>query len=309
VAPVERGHLVGAAYAVAAYGAWGLAPVYWRAVRSVPPLEMVAHRVLWALPVMIALVAWRRRLAEVWRAIRAPGHRGLLLLTATLVSVNWLVFIWAIGADRILEASLGYFVNPLLNVLLGVVFLGERLRPGQTAAVLLATLGVAWLTVSLGALPWVALLLAGTFGAYGLLRKRAGVDALVGLAVETAFLAPVGAAYVALALARGESAVLRGGPGFAALVVASGLVTALPLLWFANAARRLRYATLGFFQYLAPTGQFLLAVVAYREPFTSAHAVAFACIWAAIALYVVETARASRRPLPSPDVAVLAPDP
>ena len=298
---MRREQAAGAAYAVGAYGTWALARVYWRAVEFVPALEMVSHRVLWAMPVMVALVAWRGRLREVAAAMRDPAHRRLLLLTSLLVSVNWLVFIWAIQARRVLEASLGYFVNPLVNVALGFAVLGERLRRLQTVAVLLAAAGVAWLAVRAGTFPWVALTLAGTFSCYGLLRKRAGVDALVGLAVETVFLAPVGAAVVLFALARGESGVLGRSVFDVTLVLSSGLVTAVPLLWFANAARRLRYATLGFFQFVTPTGHFLLAVLAYREAFTATHAVAFGLIWTAIALYVVEAVRAPR---PAPEAVV-----
>jgi chloramphenicol-sensitive protein RarD len=300
LSPMRRDAWVGAGYAIAAYGFWGAIPVYWKAVREVSKWEMVAHRVLWALPVMVAIVAWRGRAREVLDAIRDRRHRGLLLATSALVSANWLVFIWAVQDAHVLESSLGYFVVPLLNAVLGVAFLKERLRPLQAAAVVLAAAAVAWLTVSVGAPPWKALALAGTFAAYGFLRKRAGVDGLVGLTVETLFLAPVGAAVAIALLARGDAAFLHRGFRNDALMVASGLVTALPLLWFANAARRLRLTTLGFFQYLSPTGQFLLAVFAYGEPFTHDHAVAFSLLWAAVALYLIETVRLARRPPPVP---------
>jgi chloramphenicol-sensitive protein RarD len=269
-----------------------MAPVYWRAAGFVTPIEMVAHRVLWSLPVVMLLVAWRGRMGEVASALRDPRHRRLLAATALLISANWLVFVWAVQSGHVLESSLGYFVNPLVNVALGYVFLGERLRPLQGVAVALAAAGVAWLAVAHPQGLWSAGVLAVTFAVYGLLRKRAGVEALAGLAIETLFLFPFALAFAAVLLARGESAVLSRGSGGFFLVALSGVVTSLPLLWFAVAARRLRFSTLGFFQYIAPTGQFLLAVLAYGEAFSPAHAVAFGLIWAAIALYLVEIARA-----------------
>jgi chloramphenicol-sensitive protein RarD len=246
---------------------------------------MLAHRVVWALPVTLLLVARRRRLAEPLAALRDPRHRRVLVASALLVTTNWGVFIWAVQNDLVLHASLGYYVNPILNVALGVVFLGERLTRRQGAAVALAAAGVAWLTVSVGSLPWVALALAATFAAYGLLRKTAGVDALVGLTVETLLLAPLGLAFLVVLAARGAAAFPREDVAGLLAIAASGLVTALPLLWFVHGARRLRYSTIGFFQYLAPTGQFALAL-AFGEPFTTAHAVAFGLIWAAVVLYL-----------------------
>jgi chloramphenicol-sensitive protein RarD len=291
----RREGLVGAAYAIAAFGFWGLAPVYWRATGFVPPLEMVAHRVLWALPVVLALVAWRGRTGDVGAALRDARHRTLLAGTALLISVNWLVFVWAVQSGHVLESSLGYFMNPLVNVALGYAVFGERLRRLQAVAVALAAAGVAWLAASHPEGLWSALVLAVTFSFYGLLRKRAGVDGLVGLTVETVFLAPIAATCVVLLFARGESAAASRGAGGFTLVALAGVVTTLPLLWFAIAARRLRFGTLGFFQYLAPTGQFLLAVFAYGETFTVSHAVTFGLIWTAIALYLVEAVRSAPR--------------
>jgi chloramphenicol-sensitive protein RarD len=298
VTGARREGMVGAIYATAAFGFWGLAPIYWRATGFVPPLEMVAHRVLWAMPVMMMLVAWRGRMGEVGAALRDPRHRTLLATTALLISLNWLVFVWAVTTGHVLESSLGYFMNPLVNVALGYVFLGERLRRLQAVAVGLAAAGVLWLAASHPDGLWSALFLAVSFALYGLLRKRAGVDALVGLSIETVFLAPIAAVYVAVLFARGESASLSRGAGGATLVFLAGLVTTLPLLWFANAARRLRFGTLGFFQYLAPTGQFFLAVFAYGETFTVSHAVTFGLIWIAIALYLVEAVRTARAVAP-----------
>jgi chloramphenicol-sensitive protein RarD len=291
---MRRDAITGGLYAVAAFGAWGLVPLYWKTVRAVPGVEMVAHRVLWSVPVVLWLVARRRRLPDTWATLADRRHRRLLTWTAALVALNWLVFIWAVQRDVLLEASLGYYVTPLFNVLLGAVVLHERLRPRQWVAVALAATGVTWLAVAQGTMPWTALALAATFSTYGLLRKRAGVDALAGLSAETLILAPLALAWFAWLLVRGEAVLPRLPPREMGLVAASGVVTAIPLLWFAHAARRLRLATIGFFQYLAPTGQLLLAVLVYGEPFGRARAVAFGFIWAAVALYLWDAAAALR---------------
>lgn len=286
--------LVGGLYATLAFGFWGFVPLYWKHVAFVPGLEMLAHRIVWAVPVLLALLALRGRLGRIREALGNPRHRRLLALTAALVASNWFVFIYAVTHDHVLDASLGYYLNPLVNVLLGFLFLGERLTRRQIAAVLLAAAGVATLVVAAGVFPWVALFLAGSFGSYGLLRKRAGVEALPGLAVEALLLLPLALGLLVVLSLRGEGAFLERGAGGALAIAASGLVTALPLLWFTEAARRLRYATVGFFQYLAPTGQFLLAVLVFGERFTTAHAVAFGAIWLAVALYLLDAARGPR---------------
>ncbi len=273
----------GLTFALGAYLAWGFFPVYFKAIRSVPPLEILAHRVIWSVALLAVLVYASGR-GPTFRDALRPGKRGPLALTAVLIAANWLLYIWAVNSGRILEASLGYFVNPLVNVLLGVAFLGESLTRRQLVAVGLAGAGVLSLVVRLGVLPWVPLGLALTFGLYGLLRKRAGIDALGGLLAETTLLAPVALAYLVWREASGAAAF---GHSFAtsALLVAAGPVTALPLVWFAVGVRHLKLATMGLIQYFTPTCQFLLAVALYREPFGSAHALAFALIWASLALY------------------------
>lgn len=295
---MKRDALVGGVSAVAAFGTWGLAPLYWRLVREVPGVELVAHRVVWSVPIVLWLVARRRRLAEIAAVVRERRQFRTLVVTALLVAFNWLLFVWSIQRDLVLEASLGYYVNPLLNVALGALVLRERLSPRQAASVVLAAVGVTWLAVSQGTPPWIALALATTFACYGLLRKRARVDALVGLAVETLVLVPVAVALLAWLCFSGSADFLAR-PSLAGLVALAGFVTALPLLWFANAARRLRLSTLGFFQYLAPTIQFLLAVLAFGEPFRPERAVAFAWIWAAVLLYAWDSLRAMRRSAPA----------
>lgn len=273
----------GLAFALAAYLSWGMLPLYFKALRPVPALEILAHRVLWSLVLLAALLAVRGGAA----AFRVPFRRDklpLLALTTTLITVNWLVYIWAVQVGRVLEASLGYFVNPLVNVLLGVAFLGESLSRRQKLAVALAALGVAVLIVRAYTFPWVSLVLATSFGLYGLLRKRAAIDAVGGLFGETALLAPAALAYLLFRAHAGTGA-FGTGLGTSSLLAAAGAITALPLVWFTLGVHRLRLSTMGLVQYVAPSGQFLLAVLLYREPFGRAHAAAFAFIWASLALY------------------------
>ncbi len=285
---------IGVVYALAAYLSWGLVPIYFKSVSEAPALEVLAHRVLWATPMLYAILAWRGRLG-VWKeTVRDRRTLATLLITTVIIATNWLIFIWAVANDRLLEASLGYFINPLFSVVLGVVFLREKLRRLQWISVSLAALGVALLAVGHGQFPWVSLALAGSFGMYGLLRKTVRAEGMVGLSVETLVLWPAATIYIVCVSVNG-SAVFGSGSKITLLLMAAGVVTALPLIWFTNAARRLRLATVGFLQYLAPTGQFLLAVVAYNEPFTRAHAVTFGLIWTALFIYSVESAIISRR--------------
>ena len=273
----------GLAYAVAAYLAWGLLPLYFKALRAVPVVEVLAHRVVWSLLLLAGLVTARGGAVALREALR-PRRLPLLTVTTALIATNWLVYIWAVQTGRVLEASLGYFVNPLVNVLLGVLFLGEALSRGQRIAVALAAAGVAVLVLRAGTFPWLSLVLAVSFGLYGLLRKRAAIDAVGGLLVETALLAPAALAYLAARAASGAGAF---GTALApsALLAAAGPITALPLVGFTLAVHRLRLSTVGLVQYVAPTCQFLLAVLLYREPFGAAHAAAFAAIWASLAIY------------------------
>jgi chloramphenicol-sensitive protein RarD len=279
--PDERAR--GLAYALAAYLSWGFLPVYFKALRGVPAVEVLAHRVVWSLALLGALLAVRGG-PGAFRAAFRRDRLPVLAATTALISTNWLVYIWAVQAGRVLEASLGYFVNPLVNVLLGVAFLGESLSRRQKVAVALAVAGVAVLVVRAGTFPWLSLVLALSFGLYGLLRKRAGIDAVGGLFAETALLAPIALAFLGVRAASGVGA-FGSGATVTALLAAAGVITALPLVWFTLAVHRLRYSTLGLVQYVAPSGQFLLAVLLYREPFGGGHAAAFACIWASLAIY------------------------
>jgi chloramphenicol-sensitive protein RarD len=292
-APDERAR--GVAYAVCTYLAWGLLPLYFKALKAVPAVEVLAHRVVWSLLLLAALLALRSGV----RAFAAPFRRlPVLSVTTCLIATNWLIYIWAVQSGRVLEASLGYFVNPLVNVVLGVAFLGETLSGRQRAAVALAAAGVAVLVARAGTVPWVALVLAASFGLYGLLRKRAAIDPIGGLLAETALLAPPAAAFLAWRAFTGAGA-FGAAPGTSLLLAAAGPITALPLVAFGLAVHRLRLSTMGLIQYLAPTGQFLLAVLVYREPFGPAHAAAFALIWTSLALYSWD-AVARSRPAPAP---------
>ncbi len=283
------------AYALAAFLWWGLGPLYWKAVEVLPPTELLAHRVLWSLGLLAALLGFRRRFAELAGVLRDRRALGTLAVTTVLIGVNWFTYIWAMDADRVLEASLGYYINPLVNVLLGVAFLRERLSRAQGWAVVLAAAGVALLTAEVGRVPWVALVLAGTFGFYGLLRKTVAAGPQVGLAVETALLAPLAAAWLVRTGAAGDAAWPHAAAWLQVLVVLASVVTVAPLVWFTHGARRLPLSTLGLLQYIAPTLQFLLAVFAFHEPFTRAHLAAFLLIWVGLAIFTHDLRRRLRR--------------
>jgi chloramphenicol-sensitive protein RarD len=272
-------------FGLAAYLWWGGVPIYFKAVGHVPPTEVLAHRIVWSFVLLAVWLGPLGRLQPAWTALRE--RRTLLTLTGStlLVACNWFVFIWAVAHARVVEASLGYFINPLVNVVLGMVFLGERLRRLQWISVALATTGVTVLTVRLGQPPIVALLLAFSFGFYGLLRKTARVDGPVGLTIETGLLVPLAVGFLVLRWTAGDLVFGAAGPTTDALLLAAGVVTALPLVWFVAGARRLPLSTMGFLQYLAPSGQFLLGVLAYGEAFTPAHRVAFGAIWTALGLF------------------------
>jgi chloramphenicol-sensitive protein RarD len=283
--------------AVVAYGLWGLLPLYFKALPGVGALEILSHRIAGSALLLAAALLLARGRAGFTR-LRA-GRPTVLLATTALIAVNWLLYIWAVKAGRVLEASLGYYVNPLVNVALGVTFLREALRPLQKVAFSLAAVGVGVLVLATGRLPWIALVLASSFGLYGLLRKRADVEPVGGLFAETALLAPAALGLLAWLAARGEGAFGRTARETALLALA-GAVTSVPLLAFGHAVRRLRLSTMGIVQYLAPTGQLLLAVLVFHEPFGGAHAFAFACIWCALSLYTYDAVRVSRQPDPAP---------
>lgn len=288
----QRGILLG----TAAYASWGLFPLYFKAVASVAPVEVLAHRGLWSFVVLAGLVALLGRWAELRRELRSGKLLLMLAFSTLLIGANWLAFIYAVISGQVLQASLGYFINPLVSVLLGVVFLRERLRPYQMLSMALALVGVLVLAGLVGEVPWIALALAATFALYGLMRKIMPVDGLTSLTVETLAMAPIAAAYLAYLAASRPSA--DHDWAMLGLLMLSGPVTTVPLLFFGAAARRLRLSTLGILQYLTPTLQFLLAVVAFREPFSHAQIVSFACIWTAVGIYTADSFRAAQQAQP-----------
>jgi chloramphenicol-sensitive protein RarD len=294
-APTPSRGRAGLLYAFGAYVLWGVFPLYWKQLGRVPAIEILAHRMVWSCAFTAVLIGWHGRWGEVRAALSARRTLIPLLASTTLVSANWFLYIWAVGHGRVSEASLGYYVNPLFNVLLGRLVLGERLRPAAIVAVLLASAAVLYLAVGQGTVPWVALGLAVTFGLYGLVRKQAPVEPLVGLAVEVALVAPLALLFLGGRFVDGVGAFPAGTAGEMILLAGSGAATAIPLLLFAMAAKRLRLSTLGIVQYFSPSVQLLIAVAVFGEPFTGREAVTFGLIWIAVALYAIDGVRAASR--------------
>jgi chloramphenicol-sensitive protein RarD len=284
----------GLSYGVAAYGLWGLLPLYLHAMKGAGALEILVHRILWSLVFLALLLFATRRWPRLAATLRDPAMLGRLALTAVLIAANWLIFIIALQAGHTLEASLGYFINPLVNVALGMIFLRERLRPLQAVAVAIAGAGVILLGVSNGAAPWYALGLAFSFGFYGLIRKVAQVDALEGLTVETMLLVPFVLAYLLFLAPPGFGSFARMPLETDLMLVLMGPYTAIPLLLFAVAARRMPYSALGLLQYIAPTMQFATAVLLFGEAFRPVHAVTFGAIWIGLACYAADGLRQAR---------------
>jgi chloramphenicol-sensitive protein RarD len=290
LAETSRRAREGVVYGVLSYGLWGLIPLYFKLVDRAWPLEVLAQRVIWSWVLLAIVITLVGRWRDVAPAIRSKSVLPALAASTLLLAFNWFVYIYAVTTNQVVEASLGYFLNPLVNVLLGVVILGERLRRWQTASVVLAGVGVA----ILGA-PWIAVSLAVTFAFYGLVRKQTAVDGLLALFVETLLLVPAALALVGYLQATGASAFVASDLAMCATLAASGVVTCIPLLLFGAAARRLKLATLGILQYLAPTTQFLLAVFLFDEPLSTAKLVALCFIWSAVALYALESLRILKR--------------
>ncbi|MDN7119781.1 EamA family transporter RarD [Nocardioides sp. ChNu-153] len=287
----------GLAMGVGAYTLWGVFPLYFPLLEPAGPAEILAQRVLWSTVVMGLLVVLLRRTTQLRALLRSRRLVGLLLVAALTISVNWGMFIFGVSTGRVLEVSLGYFVNPLVTVMMGVLLLGERLRRAQWAAVGVATLAVVVLTVDYGRLPWVALLLAFSFGTYGLVKKTADVGAVESLAVETTLLAPLAAAYVAWLAATGGLVFGTQGAGHAVVFAASGIITAVPLILFGGAATRVPMVALGLLQYLAPTFQFVLALTYFGEHMPATRWIGFVLVWVALALFTAEMVTHRRRQL------------
>ena len=295
VARFDNHPRAGFALGLAAYGLWGVLPIYFEAIRAVPAVDIVAHRVLWSLPFLAVLLWLGGGASKVRAAVKRPRTIGMLVLTALLIGVNWLLYVYAVTSGHILAASFGYYLNPLANVLLGRFVLREKLSWMQWAAVAIAAAGISVLAAgALGQL-WMSLALCVTFALYGLLRKIVQADALTGLAIETGLLFPLAIAWLGW-MALASQPVFGSSTRDSELLVLAGVVSTTPLLLFTAAARRLLYSTLGMLQFLAPTLQLLIAVVVYGEPFRATHAIAFGAIWAALVLYVISMLRAPKLP-------------
>ncbi|MCM5552544.1 EamA family transporter RarD [Pleomorphomonas sp. NRK KF1] len=287
--PAGLGRYRGFAFAFSAYLLWGFLPFYMKAVAHISPYEVVAHRVLWSVPITVAIVVAQGGFGSFLTVFRQPRTLAMGFLTASLISVNWAIYVWAIGSGRALESALGYFINPLVNVALGTIFLGERLSRAQVFAVALAVFGVGLMTVESGGLPWVSLALALSFGIYGYLKKTLPIGPTHGFLLEVVLISPLALAYVGWLAATGSGHFMGTGEVTTAsdtlLLAASGLVTAVPLILFVYGARLLRYSTIGLMQYIAPSMIFLTAVFVFHEPFSVGKLVAFMFIWAALVVY------------------------
>ena len=284
----------GLIYGITTYTLWGVFPLYFRAVSDVRPWLILCHRIFWSAIFLVAVVSIRREWRAVWPVLRNPRNVRLLSAGALLIAANWLIFIYSVGSHQVLESSLGYFINPLLSIALGVIFLGERLRLMQWLAVVIATVAVANLTLHGNAFPWIAISLACTFGLYGLVRKKLNINSLHGLLVETSILFPIARALLVAPLH------VESPPRSVAILSLSGVITAVPLLMFGAALRRLRLSTMGFLQYIGPTLQFLIALVLFHEPLQKAKLASFALCWFGIGVYAADSLL-NRSPQPVAD--------
>jgi chloramphenicol-sensitive protein RarD len=285
----------GALAATLCYFLWGLVPLYWTRLAAVDAVELIAHRHVWSLAFLVLLLAVQRTFSSVATALGSPRAIGWNLASATLLTLNWLVYVWSVNTGHVIECSLGYFLVPLVNVAAGRFVLHEHLRPAQWLAIALAAGGVAWLILQVGRPPWIALILAGTWGGYSLMRKKNPLGTVTGLAVETLLLVPLAIAFLVWRHVAGTGALGRVDLATHALILSSGVITAVPLLLFAYGAKRIRLSTLGLLQYLAPSVQLLLGIFFYREPFSRTQALSFSLIWAALALYTIDNLLAQRR--------------
>jgi len=300
---VNRAHAIdrkGLTLGIAAYGLWGVLPIYFKALRAIPSVDIVAHRIVWSVPILALLLSVLSAWKEVKTALRNRRAMILLGVTALLIGGNWLLYVYAVNSGHILAGSLGYYLNPLANVLLGRIVLKEKLSWLQWAAVGLAAAGIAALAAGALSQLWISMTLCLSFASYGLLRKIAPVDAVAGLAIETTLLAPFAALWLIWSYGSGQATFGTSSTDIVLIAIA-GVVTTVPLLLFTAAARLLPYSTLGMLQFLAPTLQFLIAVLLYGETFTTAHAIAFSAIWAALGLYVLAIMRHARAEVSLPE--------
>ena len=291
----DKSVISGRWYAVGAYGAWGFVPLYWTLMRQVPSAELLANRILWSLALASVLVFTSRRWPEVREILRDRRRAAGILACAVVLGVNWFTYLYAVNSGHIVDASLGYFITPFVNVFMGIVIFRERLSIRQAAAFILAAAGVVYMTVSFGRLPWIALILAASFGTYGMLKKKLAVDSILSLQVETLFLAPAAIAYLMVRFS-GHNPFVIYPPGVLVLLPTAGIVTLVPLVWFARGVQRVPMTEIGMLQYIAPSLQLLSGVLVFGEPFTPVHAVTFGFIWAGLAVYSISQIVGSRRP-------------
>jgi chloramphenicol-sensitive protein RarD len=287
----KRENWVGVWYAIAAYVAWGVLPLYWKTLKHVPAREILAYRIIWSFIFLFLFNTIRKRWPEFRQAYANRRDRISSMISAVIIGTVWFVYILAMITDHVVEASMGYYINPLISVVLGVIFLKERLSLWQNVAFVLAILGVAILTVQYGRVPWIALSLAVGFGLYGLMRKTSRVGSIKGLTAETAFLSPLALVYVLFLLYGKSSSVMSATATTHLLLMGAGIVTAVPLVWFAKGARRIPLSMIGFFQYLAPTISLFLGIFVFKEPFTKTHLVSFSLIWIALIIYTISQVR------------------
>ena len=290
-------------YGLAAYAMWGLFPIYWKWLHEVPALQVIGHRISWSFILLAVVILLSKQWAPFRSAVMAPRIIGIYAIAGVLLSINWLVYVWGVNSGFIVETSLGYFINPLISVLLGVLFLHERLRTMQWVPVGLAAAGVLYLTFTYGRLPWIALSLAFSFGIYGLVKKIAPLGSLYGLTLETALVFPIALLYLTFVQFQGTGAFLHQGLPTDLLLIGTGVVTSIPLLMFASAARQIPLTMIGVLQYVAPTLQFLIGVFLYHEPFDHTRLIGFSLVWVALIIFWVENYLASRLPVqPIPEM-------
>lgn len=290
-------------YGIAAYAMWGFFPIYWKLLHEVPALQLLGHRIVWSFLLLLAFIFITKR----WKDFRSAAFNGKTLriytVAGVLLSLNWLIYVWGVNAGFIVETSLGYFINPLLSVLFGVIFLREKLRPMQWLPVVIAAIGVTYLTVTYGRLPWIALSLAVTFGLYGLVKKLSPLGSVFGLTLETGIVFPIAIIYLTVLQAGDSGAFLHDGTTVDLLLVGAGIVTTIPLLMFASAAKQIPLNMIGVLQYFAPTIQFLIGVFIYREPFDHTRLIGFSIVWLALIIFWVENLIAHRAPVqPIPEL-------
>jgi len=290
----------GLIFAFSAYIMWGIAPLYFKALHDIAPLDIVLHRVLWSFLFIFLIIVLSKGFRRVRAVFKQPKKLGMLVVTSIIIAINWLIFIWAVNNDRMLDASLGYYINPIFNVVLGTLFLNEKLRKMQWVAVGLAVLAVLIELLAFGSIPWVSLALAVSFGIYGLMRKKIQVDAISGLFIETLILLPIALSYMTF-IDSSSLSLLGGDLSASLLIIASGIVTTLPLLAFAAAAIRIPLSTLGFIQYIGPSLMLLMAVFIYNEPLPAHKLITFGFIWFALVVYTVDGYRFSRKATPAID--------